>query len=473
MLLLATTGMALAQAGMDLNWTGSGVRAKAMGRAFIGVADDASAITWNPAGLINSLDPQVSFSGTYTAPKANYQLSYSGLDGGEYNVDHNTWTINYASFLAPVRIKGHQFSAAVAYNKVSEITLANLIRPGINEQITRGAVVDTWDSTVVSNLEQYSDGSIDVINLGFGTYIWKDLAFGASANIYVGTTDEGYDLVAEWTKTVGFQNPELRRRLFRAHALSEKDFTGFNITLGLQYTFDNLRMGAVLKTPFELKEEFDIVQNDTVWETMTEQYVILDFTDDFFLTDNKVKYEIPLTLGFGLAYNITPDFLVSADVEWRRFGKSESSVLDSGLIKSSGDKEEYYTDSPLNYYNAGEGRIGFEYKMNTESGIIPLRGGFRYVQDYARDIDSYRADYERTARDGIFLVSTYTVPDERITGYGFSAGTGIHWSSVWLDLAFEYYTDTRSYLGQDAVGDFEADDKYTRSSINLGFTGYF
>jgi len=31
---------------------GAGARALAMGRAFVGVADDASAVTWNPAGLV-------------------------------------------------------------------------------------------------------------------------------------------------------------------------------------------------------------------------------------------------------------------------------------------------------------------------------------------------------------------------------------------------------------------------------------
>jgi len=35
----------------DLNFTGNGARAAAMGYAFTGLADDATAISWNPAGL--------------------------------------------------------------------------------------------------------------------------------------------------------------------------------------------------------------------------------------------------------------------------------------------------------------------------------------------------------------------------------------------------------------------------------------
>ena len=37
--------------GAGFNFIGTGARARGMGGAFIGVADDATAISWNPAGL--------------------------------------------------------------------------------------------------------------------------------------------------------------------------------------------------------------------------------------------------------------------------------------------------------------------------------------------------------------------------------------------------------------------------------------
>jgi hypothetical protein len=36
---------------LSLDFNGGGARAKGMGNAFLGVSDDISAITWNPAGL--------------------------------------------------------------------------------------------------------------------------------------------------------------------------------------------------------------------------------------------------------------------------------------------------------------------------------------------------------------------------------------------------------------------------------------
>ncbi|MGA1863612.1 MAG: hypothetical protein ACMUHX_00970 [bacterium] len=42
------------------NPVGSGARAMGMGGAFIGVADDATAASWNPAGLLQLRQPEIS-----------------------------------------------------------------------------------------------------------------------------------------------------------------------------------------------------------------------------------------------------------------------------------------------------------------------------------------------------------------------------------------------------------------------------
>ncbi len=47
------------------NPVGSGARAIGMGGAFIGIADDATAASWNPAGLIQLENPELSIVGAY------------------------------------------------------------------------------------------------------------------------------------------------------------------------------------------------------------------------------------------------------------------------------------------------------------------------------------------------------------------------------------------------------------------------
>ena len=47
----------------SFNPVGSGARALGMGGAFIAVADDATAASWNPGGLIHLENPEVSMVG--------------------------------------------------------------------------------------------------------------------------------------------------------------------------------------------------------------------------------------------------------------------------------------------------------------------------------------------------------------------------------------------------------------------------
>ena len=47
------------------NPVGSGARALGMGGAFIAVADDATAASWNPGGLIQLERPEISAVGAY------------------------------------------------------------------------------------------------------------------------------------------------------------------------------------------------------------------------------------------------------------------------------------------------------------------------------------------------------------------------------------------------------------------------
>ena len=59
-LLFVSAGAQQVEFSSTLNPVGSGARATGMGGAFISVADDATAASWNPAGLIQLERPEVS-----------------------------------------------------------------------------------------------------------------------------------------------------------------------------------------------------------------------------------------------------------------------------------------------------------------------------------------------------------------------------------------------------------------------------
>ncbi len=81
-ILAATAAMLLATglAANGLNLNGVGSKAIAMGGAFIGLADDYSAVFWNPAGLTQIKSPTLFLFETNLIPTGTYQLPLYGID---------------------------------------------------------------------------------------------------------------------------------------------------------------------------------------------------------------------------------------------------------------------------------------------------------------------------------------------------------------------------------------------------------
>ncbi|MBN1949154.1 MAG: outer membrane protein transport protein, partial [Candidatus Cloacimonetes bacterium] len=76
LLILSLAGTIFAN-GLSLN--SPGPRALAMGGAFVGLANDGSAIYWNPAGLAGQ-ESAIKLIATDIIPLANYQLAAYGID---------------------------------------------------------------------------------------------------------------------------------------------------------------------------------------------------------------------------------------------------------------------------------------------------------------------------------------------------------------------------------------------------------
>ena len=78
--LIAVTAVAPAAFANGLNLNGLGTRAVTMGGAFVGLADDFSAIYWNPAGLGFIDKPTLGFNLFDVMPSASYRFSLMGGD---------------------------------------------------------------------------------------------------------------------------------------------------------------------------------------------------------------------------------------------------------------------------------------------------------------------------------------------------------------------------------------------------------
>ena len=78
-----------------LNLNGLGAKAVAMGGAFVGLADDFSAVFWNPAGIAQFDKKYIGFYGTDIIPSMTYKLDVPSPIGNITLVDAKSVTEHF------------------------------------------------------------------------------------------------------------------------------------------------------------------------------------------------------------------------------------------------------------------------------------------------------------------------------------------------------------------------------------------
>lgn len=207
-LIIAISSTAFAN-GLSLNSVGA--RALGMGGAFVGVANDATAIYWNPAGLAGQQSSILVF-GTDIMPMATYKMDYTNYGGG--NIDAKTNTKHYISPNAFFNYNMGKFSV------------------GLGVYVPAGLGAE-WNATDFGYPEGYDFLSkIGVVNISpaVAYQVTDQFSIGLAVNVYYAMFDMSKPDAA-------FQFEESSTGL------------GYGATLGLKYELnDMLTFGATFRT---------------------------------------------------------------------------------------------------------------------------------------------------------------------------------------------------------------------------------
>jgi opacity protein-like surface antigen len=484
---------------LDYEFLGGGARARAMGGAYTAVSDDASALTWTAAGLVQVDRTQASVSGLMLPLKQKTSLTFSALPQRNRTEEFSNgqFRVGFASFVAPVRIKGHPFMASIAYQ-----TVQSQIGDQYNWTDTLHVVLPDTSKTTLNSETSYT-GSLNKMTLGFGTGLYGNISFGAAVNIYTGTTETDYrsEFVDTMQSYFGGVPSGLTRYRGIVVAHDKGDKKGFNFAGSLLYRKDKLRVALNVKTPFELITNHDVIRADTTFSKSISVVVPgegLPRANTPALFRSKTKVQMPLIISGGLSYQVTPQLVLAADIEYAQFSKAKyyvrgekipesmnsndsifvftlpGSIYYSGstnpdsqtVVNSAGESIEFYREYALNLENSLQLRLGGEYTLTTKIGTIPFRGGLRLVQGPYRAVTKLLRNTNASSQPGFELGDkvSYTVV---------SAGTGIHWRQIWLDVSVEVSSEKQTESGTNAYGLYTAEYKRTGPKINFNFTGFF
>jgi long-subunit fatty acid transport protein len=255
------------------------------------------------------------------------------------------------------------------------------------EQV-RSATTD--DLEVVRDVE--SDGRLRSWTLAYGTEVLDAARIGIAVHRYFGTMED----VSRVAPVTG---AETVSRLSR-------DLAGWGWTLGaLVEAGPRLSVGASFEAPVKLDGSH--MRSAALGGTPTP---LTDVPDD---GDYEVEY--PATVSFGLSLRPRNELrtVFSIEARYRWWENLEDSYVDAEVALAADDAAAAAAvpfASPVR--NTWDFRGGVEHRFYNE---MPLRFGFRYVQNYA-DLDS-----ERTV---------------------FSAGTGYRLGALSIDLTGQYHRQT-------------------------------
>ncbi|QTA92342.1 Outer membrane protein transport protein domain-containing protein [Desulfonema magnum] len=371
----------------SFNPVGSGARAIGMGGAFIAVADDATAASWNPGGLVQLTLPEFSLVTSYLhrGEEIDFGEDYPEA-AGSHSVSEGD--INYFSAAYPFGLFNRNMIVSLSYQRLYDLNRDWKFAFSMPER----PFEDHWD--------YQQTGSLSALGLSYCIQVIPQLSFGFTLNLWDDDlTDNHWEQKYHLTRSA----KEINASPLAFTSEKAYSFSGINANLGMLWRINyKLTLGAVLKTPFNADVEHKS-QEKQASEYMPEDIVISDSRDE--------EIEMPMSYGIGFAYKFSDSFFMSADyyrTEWDDFIYRDNQGNETSPISGRAISESDV--SPTNQI-----RIGAEYRfINAEKGyVIPIRGGIFY--------DPAPAEGN---------------PDDF---YGFSLGLGLTRNDRFsLDIAYQY-----------------------------------
>ena len=371
---------------------GSGARAFGMGGAFLARADDATAASWNPAGLSYLRVPEVSLAGISTLYKTDKGIS-PVLDQDRFEGR----TVDFAALTWPLRY--HGLSGAIQVSFQRAVPFGGSFTTVRQRSDGRDAVVSTGEAK----------GGFDVLAFGTGWRVTRTLRAGFTLNRWF----NGY------TQTLDRDVPDSirRKRVFDTHF----DLEGWNTNLGLIWTpIEQVNLGAVFKTPFTGAVRLDKKRTDYFFAGD-------EVTTNAFVND-QVRLRFPAVFGFGTSWRPRSALTISADLTrtfWSRSRITHYFTLPftpRPVPAPVPPPAPVFYEPPLLYPalnqpqgNTDQIRFGVEYVLIAGRLKVPLRAGYFNDQQIVRASDGSSPRFN-----------------------GFTAGVGIILGPILFDVAYLY-----------------------------------
>lgn len=307
-----------------------GARAMSMGGAFTAVANDPSAIFFNPAGLAQLKGTHLMLGATFITPSSSFRGPAPAVT--EYKMVKQVFY--------PINLYGsYQLSKNV------------VVGLGVNNPYGLGT---KWDDNWVA---RFVTTESDLKTF----FITPTVSYKISDDISVG-----------WGLDYVYSQVTLKRKADLAPFAGEADVKLSGSGTGVGYRFGLLaKLTNELSVGFSFRSDVKISFEGTA-ETKGPQQLQANLPNG----DVKTELTTPQNLTLGVAYKVRPDLLVSADFQWVAWSSYRNLNVDFV------DPKWPDLSSPRNYFDTYIVRLGGEYNLLSN---VDLRGGIFFDKNPVRD----------------------------------------------------------------------------------------
>jgi len=367
---------------------GAGARAMGLGGAFIAVADDATAASFNPAGLAQLLKPEITFVGRDLQRRVSYEEFQTTSKGRQLEVSDSLVGSNHfdpmlLAATIPLRVGGRnlaiQFSAQRAF----------ALGEGDSRNLTE-TPLDATGNPVISKLKQsiQQSGQIDLYSVAIAYECSQRILLGLTYNQWRGRWD------LDTTMSKGATGTESYLRYRQANSLD-----GQNFNVGLIWRWPTWSLGLVHRTPFRSGYSFNSQTDTNVTGSGSRT------------SEPDLGLHWPVSTGVGYAYRPSERWLFTSDLEHTAWSQAKFMTQD----RLNG--QDFFNLSRTAVPNATVFRLGAETLWLTPKGLlVPFRVG--------------------ATREPQPLVDPLT-GQQRVM-YGLTLGTGLKHGRYTFDVAYRY-----------------------------------
>jgi long-chain fatty acid transport protein len=438
---------------------GSGARALGMGGAFIAVADDATASSWNPAGLCVLDRPEAS---VVVVPRISLSRNFPALTFTSTNqgvnpatVDRSTYTsrtthgasrtLDFASVTYPVRAGTVKLVPQLSYQRLVDLGFDLDFAYTRSYSRTAGAPAapyqDQFESVTTGG------GGIDVLGGSLGVSPSSKVYLGIAVNLLRNGGDSNRTDTAVATGGLN--------RTLVTETVEAVTFKGMGWNVGaLVKPRSNVALGVVFKNGFDV----DHTRENT--RTVTTTPSAGSATNTFTTRNETGTIRWPRTIAAGVAVMPQDTLTVSVDFTQTSWSKAEYTYEGSASSGGTGRSTSTSGLAPTvviwpTYYSPGlqessvnpaqpdtrQWRFGVEKVLkNPGAGLtaLPIRVGIYTDQQFEKN----------------------RVTLEPVTNFGLTLGAGLVWKNVTLDTAFVHNRGSNDIDTDSVSGSFRSQSDY-------------